>query len=52
MRILLLFGKIGNLAKTFEFEGSIGINNGRFFRSTRTLRDSGEEDVSIKELTL
>ena len=50
--ITFLFGKIGNLAKTFEFEGSIGINNGRFPRSTKTLKDSGEEDVSVKKLTL
>ena len=47
-----LFGKIGNVPKTFGFEGSIGINNGRFPRSTKTLKDSGEEDVSVKKLTL
>ena len=50
--ITFLFGKSGNEAKTFGFEGSIGINNGRFPRSTKTLKDSGEEDVSIKKLTL
>ena len=50
--ITFLFGKIGNVPKTFGFEGSIGINNGRFPRSTKTLKDSGEEDVSVKKLTL
>ena len=37
--ITFLFGKIGNVPKTFGFEGSIGINNGRFPRSTKTLKN-------------
>ena len=50
--ITFVLGTFGNVVKTFGFDESIGINNGRFPRSTKTLKDSGEEDVSIKKLTL